>query len=152
MNTTQQQPKYQSGPMTFKRNFSDSFTYYWVIAMYALSIYEFITFIRYGAYNATSSLLASIWLCIIGWCFSSKAGAQEQKNYTIEFGVNGTLSNGFSMCYKGHPVKVSYTLDGQGRFVGGKNLKDSIFFADGTKISGHQKKCIANYLVRYFSE
>jgi hypothetical protein len=36
-------------------------------------------------------------------------------------------------------VKVSYTLDGQGRFVGGKNLKDSIFFADGTKISGHQK-------------
>ena len=152
MNTTQQQPKYQSGPMTFKRSFSDSFTYYWVISMYALSICEFIKFIRYGAYDATSSLLASIWLCIIGWCFSSKAGAQEQKNYTIEFGVNGTLSNGFSLFYKGHPVSVSYTLDVQGRFVGGKNLKDSIFFMDGKKISGHQKKCIANYLVRYFSE
>lgn len=118
---------------------SDAFAYYWVIAMYTLSVYEFVSFVRYGAYNATSSLIASVVLGIIGWCFSSKAGAQEQKNYTIEFGVNGTLGNGFSMRYKGHPVKVSYTLDGQGRFVGGKNLKDSIFFADGTKISGHQK-------------
>ena len=107
MNTTQQQqPKYQSGPMTFKRNASDAFAYYWVIAMYTLSVYEFVSFVRYGAYNATSSLIAS--LGIIGWCFSSKVGAQEQKNYTIEFGVNGTLGNGFSMRYKGHPLAHSH--------------------------------------------
>lgn len=107
MNTTQQQqPKYQSGPMTFKRNASDAFAYYWVIAMYTLSVYEFVSFVRYGAYNATSSLIAS--LGIIGWCFSSKVGAQEQKNYTIEFGVNGTLGNGFSMRYKGHPLTHSH--------------------------------------------
>lgn len=109
MNTTQQQqPKYQSGPMTFKRNASDAFAYYWVIAMYTLSVYEFVSFVRYGAYNATSSLIASVVLGIIGWCFSSKAGAQEQKNYTIEFGVNGTLGNGFSMRYKGHPLTHSH--------------------------------------------
>ena len=33
--------------MTFKRNASDAFAYYWVIAMYTLSVYEFVSFVRY---------------------------------------------------------------------------------------------------------
>lgn len=121
-----------------------------IAIMLVVSVYELYYSFIYG--DLPNMLLGAFCIYCTGYLFYVFPGMQNPKNYEIHYASETSLKDGFSMYYKGNPVKIRYVLDKKGHFAFAdeKNKHKCVSYANGKKMKNATKYRIVNYIATYF--
>lgn len=103
--------------------------------------------------NDIVNILEGVIGLLLSYVNTTLPGAQNQKNYEIQFKNENSLEDGFTVYLKGRQVTVSYIIDENGTFEFTKpHAWNCVSYSDGKPMGKHKRRCVANYIERYFDE
>lgn len=141
---------YVSGPMNFTRTALESLTKPLAVLLLFLGLLN--SFIGMMENDIVTILWGAIGP-LFSYILTTLPEAQNQKNYEIKFNNENSLEDGFTVYLKGRQVTVSYIIDENGTFEFTKpQAWNCVSYSDGKPMGKHKRRCVANYIERYFDE
>ena len=141
---------YVSGPMNFTRTAPERLTKPLAVLLLLFGLLKIFTGMME---NDIVSILMGVIALLCSYINTTLPGAQNPKNYEIQFKNENSLEDGFTVYLKGRQVTVSYIIDENGTFEFTKpQAWNCVSYSDGKSMGKHKRRCVANYIERYFDE